>query len=101
MKHEAKESPLKEKKEHQAKKMGRKPWIRHGVSTRYEFHPASIGSKKGHGYSVYYSDRTKGKTTERSYPNYASAVFKKKHEAKKDAELHRKRGSGATYGTAE
>ena len=79
----------------------KKPWIRHGVSKRYEFHPNSIENKKGHGYSVYYSDRTKGKTTERPYPNYTSAVFKKKSEAQKDAELHRKRGYGETYGSAE
>lgn len=79
----------------------KKPWIRHGVSTRYDFHPSSLGSKKGHSYSVYYSDRTKGKTTERGYPNYVSALFKKKHEARDDAGKHKRGESTTTYGSAE
>jgi len=87
----------------EALKKDRKPWIRHGVSSRYEEHLGTLGSKKGHAYSVYYSDRTKGKTTERSYPNYTSALFKTKRERSEDMEKHRKGGAGATtwYGSAE
>jgi hypothetical protein len=90
------------KKQEVASKM-KKPWIRHGVSSRFEFHRGSLGNKKGEAYSVYYSDRTKGKTTERGYPNYISALFKTKKEAREDAEKFKKGGASATewYGSAE